>query len=994
MIRLRTFPILLTFFVFGSLLLIIPGRALAQTDEVVRVINLSDSGFEQAHAVSFSPDGKFIAVGGTSGVYLVDLQKLSAIEFIRTNTWARSVAFVPGSNMLAAGLSDGTIKFWDIPASQLTRTIEDPQGWVRSISFSRDGSLIASASDDNTIRIWRVTDGSPVLILDSDTAGVRAVALSPDGKLVAGALRDKTVHVWSVPSGELLYTLSGHQDWVRCLAFSPDGQLLASGSFDRTIHLWSMSNGELRQTLKGHSSSVLGVAFSPDGKTLASGSVDETVRLWNVGDGTPIRVLLGHTNFVYAVAFSPDGQSLASGSGDNTVRIWDMKILGKADANTGLPTVTTPSDCRVCHHRRGQVEPARVIELNCENCHAGGIGLSWCAGFPRSSLIEKIPIAYNAVDDVSGVPVNDRNLAVIIASPGNGETLYVRGNFMAPEFVSGKIFYTDSQSLSKVEVRLDIISGGETTASLVTHPMVNGAFNFNIAINATSPPPHLSRPGTRQCLICHGDFVPDAGLPNGDVHLVVTAVTPEGQQATDDRWLHVDPSKEISVPVQVIDDNTQKPLADLSIDASTILYQWRDRFGNTITNANGEARLNLEALTQAHTTYTVSIPPQVLNGILYASSEPVELKIDPNAVSHSLLTLTAHALSGEINGQLGSAGTSNSLQNIKMWAIQLPAGPAYQTSSTSQNMFVFEKIPVSQYIVVPDTLSLSKQGLYTTSHTVDLFESPVSNISFSLEKGRLVSGKVTAMDQNALPFAWVNVGDTDSVQVIDPTTGEFVLSNFPFGADFVTITAPGYYSLPKSVKKSTEKLNFQLVPRPETRFIQWGDGQVTLPPETKGTVDGLVFDLEYGWLWGKNASSEPLSVHLAGVDISILSGQFALEQPAEGTGWLYIYQGQAQVTYNGGQFPVEVGGGQMVALIEHANPIQMESTIATALHPASKESPVSETIEPLLSTRIQSWLVKAGIGAMQTVTFITYILSLVALLLIPLIVLFWYRKKR
>lgn len=84
----------------------------------------------------------------------------------------------------------------------------------------------------------------------------------------------------------------------------------------------------------------------------------------------------------------------------------------------------------------------------------------------------------------------------------------------------------------------------------------------------------------------------------------------------------------------------------------------------------------------------------------------------------------------------------------------------------------------------------------------------------------------------------------------------------------------------------------------------------------------------------------------------------------------------------------------MVALIEHANPIQMESTIATALHPASKESPVSETIEPLLSTRIQSWLVKAGIGAMQTVTFITYILSLVALLLIPLIVLFWYRKKR
>src|SRR6266496_4062361 len=673
MMRFRIFPFLLAFFVFG-LAFPFSSHVSAQSDKTVRVVNLSGSGFEQAHVVSFSSDGKLLAVGGNSGVYLIDAKSLSTIEFIETNAWARSVSFVPGTNLLAAGLFDNTIRFWNVPGGQTTRTIEDPKGWVRSISLSADGSLIASASDDNTVRVWRMDDSFPMLVLDNNTVGVRAVALSPDGTLVAGALGDKTVRVWNVRSGEMLYTLSGHQAWVRCLSFSPDGQLLASGSFDKTIHIWNMLNGELKQTLKGHSSSVLGVTFSPDGKMLASGSVDQTVRLWNVSDGSPIRVLQGHTNFVYSVAFSADGQTLASGGGDNTVRLWDMNVLGQANANTVLPTIPTPSDCRACHHRRGQVEPAPVIELNCENCHAGGISLSWCNGFPRSSLIEKTPIAYSAVKGVSGVPISNRDLGVVIASPGNGETLYIRGNFMAPEFISGKIFYADPQSLSNVEVHLDIISDGKTTASLVTHPTETGTFNFNVAINPGSPPPHLSRPGTRQCLVCHGDFVADAGLSKGDVHLVVRATAPDGQHAMDDRWIHVDPSQDKTLPVHVFDDETNQPLRDLSVEASAILYQWRSRFGGITSDSKGQALLNLDILTQAHTTYNLSIPPQVLNGILYASTESVSVNLDPATTSYSPVTLMAHAATGQIMGEINGTDVSNSISDIKVWAIQLPTG--------------------------------------------------------------------------------------------------------------------------------------------------------------------------------------------------------------------------------------------------------------------------------------------------------------------------------
>ena len=207
------------------------GSVLAQTSETVRVLTLSASGFDQAHAVAFSSDGNTLAVGGTSGIYLFNPQDLSTHEFIETNVWVRSLAFQPASSNIAAGLFDETIKFWSLPEKNLAKTLTGPQGWVRSISFSSDGKLIASASDDDTIRIWTVADDSSVLILDKDTTGVRAAALSPDGKLIAAALGDKTVRIWQVENGELIYTLTGHTDWVRCLAFSPDGSLLASGSF-------------------------------------------------------------------------------------------------------------------------------------------------------------------------------------------------------------------------------------------------------------------------------------------------------------------------------------------------------------------------------------------------------------------------------------------------------------------------------------------------------------------------------------------------------------------------------------------------------------------------------------------------------------------------------------------------------------------------------------------------------------------------------------------
>lgn len=953
--------------------------ASAQTDELARVLELSPSGYERAHALAFSPSGKVLAIGGTSGIYLFETEQSSEPDFIRTDAWARSLLFLPQTNTLAAGLFDNTIKFWEFPDLKPAKTLDDPGGWVRSISISRNGSLLASASDDNTIRVWRAGTDDLILVLN-DVSGVRVVALSPNGTLVAGALADNTVRVWNVSNGELRYTLKGHTDWPRCLSFSPDGQILASSGFDKTIHLWNMSDGSLEKTLEGHTSSVLSIDFSPDGQTLASGSIDQTILLWNVSDGAMKNILKGHTDFVYAVAFSPDGRTLASGGGDNTVRLWNLGNLD--DTLTGLPS-PIPSDCRQCHHRRGQNEPARVIDLSCEACHTGGIGLSWCPAFPRSALAQHTPIQYHATYDVSGVPINNGEVAIVLASPGNGETFYVMNNFMSPEIISGRVYYRDRETITKIKVHLDIISNGQITASLETFPTESGDFNFNVAINPESPPSYSSKPATRQCIICHDDTLAQAGLPTGTIKFLVTATTPDGQQASDERWARIDSSEETTLSVKVVDEETRKPLPGLLVEASTILYEWRDRYGNGITDSNANVELKLEQLSQAPTVYDLSIPPQILNGSLFASPQAVTITLTPHS-DIPKITLTALAMKGQINGIINPPV---SLANADIWTIHLPDGPVYQTS-LAQGRYAFKDIPIGKYVITLDPFALADYNIYTATHTVDLFESMNTTSSFTLTEGRTFSGTVFAKDGGFLPFAWI---DSGSIHASDPISGKYLFHEPE--ASFVTVSAPGYYSLSQNMTALNENPDIQLTPRSETKFLQWGNGQIVLPPETKASFNRLDIDMEYGWLWGENdQASNTLLINVQGLQISIAEGRFALEYPANGTGWLYIYKGEAMVAENSDQAQVRVRSGEMIALTRGANPFSMESAVTMALHPPLTELPIFEVFEPSLGAKIKNWLAKAGIGVMQMITFITYILSLVTLITIIFYRLFLKKK--
>jgi WD40 repeat protein len=282
--------------------------------------------FGNVLSITFSPDGKLLAIGDTNGEIRL-WQVTNAQQILRLKgheSWVWSVSFSPDGQTLASSSQDCTAKLWDVRTGQCIRTLQGGDHIIRSVQLCPDGQILASGHGDATVRLWNIHTGECLQRLQGHGRSVWSVSFSPDGKTLASGSDDRTVKLWDVPSGQCLKTLRGHTSWVWSVSFSPDGKMLASGSDDRTVKLWDVPSGQCLKTLKGHTSWVWSVSFSPDGQTLASGSDDRTVKLWDVSTRQCLKTLQGHHHGIRSVGFSPvTSQTFASSSDDRTVKLWN-----------------------------------------------------------------------------------------------------------------------------------------------------------------------------------------------------------------------------------------------------------------------------------------------------------------------------------------------------------------------------------------------------------------------------------------------------------------------------------------------------------------------------------------------------------------------------------------------------------------------------------------------------------------------------------------------
>ncbi|MGD0702341.1 MAG: helix-turn-helix domain-containing protein [Trebonia sp.] len=304
-------------------------------------------------SVAYSPDGRAIAVGGTS-VQLWDTatHTLLVTHPLPPQVTVNATAFSPAGTAVAVALSNGTVALLSgrtLAPLGKPFTVITGHGTAESVAFSPHGALLATGADDGSLRLFDIADPArprQVARVSDSGDSVYTVAFAPDGLTVAAASIDDFVRLWQVTglgggagagggAGRSGLTpvgpaLGGLASYAIGLAFSPDSKMLAVGSADKTVRLWNVARPahpvQIGAPLTGPSGYVWAASFSPDGKTLAVGVTDGTVWLWNVAKPAHpalTATLAGPAGDVYSVAFSPSGAQLAATSFEGTVHLWD-----------------------------------------------------------------------------------------------------------------------------------------------------------------------------------------------------------------------------------------------------------------------------------------------------------------------------------------------------------------------------------------------------------------------------------------------------------------------------------------------------------------------------------------------------------------------------------------------------------------------------------------------------------------------------------------------
>jgi RNA polymerase sigma factor (sigma-70 family) len=233
-------------------------------------------------SVTFTPDGRRLAASGIAPfdrteppdrdyeVRVLDVRSGEPIwSHMGHGDQASSLTFTPDSRILACGGSRA-VKLWDAQTGEPIRTLYPAKGTIFALACTPDGRTLIGGGNIPTedadhpaglVTLWEVATGRILRSLEGHGGGVHAIAIAPDGKTVAsggnGPWRDRDgvrgafsdVRLWELATGKLLRTIEGGPGVVRSLVFTPDGRTLVS-SDDRAIVLIDVRTGRIERDLK------------------------------------------------------------------------------------------------------------------------------------------------------------------------------------------------------------------------------------------------------------------------------------------------------------------------------------------------------------------------------------------------------------------------------------------------------------------------------------------------------------------------------------------------------------------------------------------------------------------------------------------------------------------------------------------------------------------------------------------------------------------------
>lgn len=218
-----------------------------------------------AYSLAYSPDGKFLAVGGDRGD--VSIWEISSSEKIysfqlpicQQNTPINKIIYSPDGLFLVTCDDNSYLRFWDITNYSEVLSCQIVHFWeglgfeaekIRTAAFSSDNRWFA-AGGGIIIQLWERLSPLELKLVQEFNAGTSELLFSPDGKFLIGhegpfaskENRNK-IHFWNIlhPQDSRIFFVDDEEIFCS-LAISPNGRYLAAGSIHRDIWMWDLFEG-------------------------------------------------------------------------------------------------------------------------------------------------------------------------------------------------------------------------------------------------------------------------------------------------------------------------------------------------------------------------------------------------------------------------------------------------------------------------------------------------------------------------------------------------------------------------------------------------------------------------------------------------------------------------------------------------------------------------------------------------------------------------------
>uniref|UniRef100_A0A8C6YCB7 EMAP like 2 n=1 Tax=Naja naja TaxID=35670 RepID=A0A8C6YCB7_NAJNA len=219
----------------GSVLVVgtVTGRWLVLDTETRDLVAIHTDGGEPISVVSFSPDGKYLALGSHDNFVYIYLVSEGGRKYSRVGKCSGHSSFIThldwafDSSCLVTNSGDYEILYWDPSTCRQVTSAEA----VRNQEWATATCVLGFG----VFGIW--PEGA-------DGTDINAVCRSHEGKLLASADDFGKVHLFSYPCCQPRapsHTYSGHSSHVTNIAFLHDDSLLLStGGVDTSVLQWRL----------------------------------------------------------------------------------------------------------------------------------------------------------------------------------------------------------------------------------------------------------------------------------------------------------------------------------------------------------------------------------------------------------------------------------------------------------------------------------------------------------------------------------------------------------------------------------------------------------------------------------------------------------------------------------------------------------------------------------------------------------------------------------